>query len=168
MLTKLLFTALLAATVAAHAQQGPATPVTTKTQPGSPDRATYLTTQMARDLHLNGYQTSRVRAINADKAAKLDALERQYAQDPKTLAEKSKAIDQERATELQDILTNDQYNDYFDARKRYAQADQNYAHNASASILINSVQNPIPVRANDATIGPAQNTGKPNRAAVRQ
>lgn len=147
---------LLAAAVAAHAQQVPATPAGTKTPPGSTDRAEHLTTQMARDLHLNGYQASRLRAINTDKVAKLQVLERQYANDPKTAAEKSQVISQERDQELQAVLTTDQYTEYFDARKRYAQADQNYAHNASASILINSVQNPTPARANDATIGPAK------------
>ena len=119
-------------------------------------RAEHLSTQMVRDLHLNNYQATRLRAINADKVAKLDALERQYARNPQQLEQRSKTVAQERDQELQAVLTTDQYTDYFDARKRYEQVDKNYASSASAAILVNSIQNPAPVRANDATIGPAR------------
>lgn len=172
---------LLATTLTAHAQQTtPATPMPQdKTQPSprlnaaTTDRAEYLSTQMTRDLRLNGYQSARLRAINADKIAKLEAAERQYAKNPEQLDKQSKAIARERDTELQAILSTDQYTDYFDARKRYAQADHNYAHNASASILVNSVQNPAPVRANDATIVPTKTketrqTGEPFGRTLRQ
>jgi hypothetical protein len=161
-------TLLLALFPAAVFAQQPATlsaPTTTavqdKTQP-SPRlnpveaRAEHLSTQMVRDLHLNNYQATRLRAINADKVAKLDALERQYARNPQQLEQQSKTVSQERDKELQAVLTTDQYTDYFDARKRYAQVDKNYASSASAAILVNSIQNPAPVRANDATIGPAR------------
>lgn len=175
------FTALLLALVstAIFAQQ-PATlsaPTTTaiqdKTQP-SPRlnpveaRAEHLSTQMVRDLHLNNYQATKLRAINADKTAKLDALERQYARNPQQLEQQSKSVDRERDQELQAVLTPDQYTDYFDARKRYEQFDKNYASSASASILVNSIQNPAPVRANDATIGPARPATRTSRPAVRQ
>ncbi|MGI4875683.1 MAG: hypothetical protein ACRYFX_31385 [Janthinobacterium lividum] len=166
---KPLFVALLlAATITAHAQRVPAVPASAgtmpqdKTQP-SPrlnpkvtDRAEHLSAQIVRDLHLNGYQSSQLRAINTEKMTKLDALEHQYANDPTALADKSKVIAQERDKELQGLLTTDQYTDYLDARKRYTQADQEYARSTTASILINSVQNPTPARANDAVIGPAK------------
>ncbi|TVT43071.1 hypothetical protein FNT36_02985 [Hymenobacter setariae] len=119
-------------------------------------RADRLSTQMVRDLHLNNYQATRLRAINTDKVAKLDALERQYARSPKQLEEQSKVVGRERDKELQAVLTTDQYTNYFDARQRYAQFDKNYAASASSAILVNSIQNPAPVRANDATIGPAR------------
>jgi hypothetical protein len=172
---------LLAATLTTRAQQ--TTPATAmpqdKTQPSqrlnpaTTDRAKYLSIQMTRDLRLNGYQAARLRAINADKVAKLEAAERQYAKNPEQLDKQSKAIARERDTELQAVLSTDQYTDYFDARKRYAQADHNYAHNASASILVNSVQNPAPVRANDATITPTKTkdtrqTGEPFGRTLRQ
>lgn len=166
---KPVFTALLlAATIAAHAQRvltgpAPAGPVTQeKTQQSSQlnpvvaARAAHLSAQMVHDLHLNGYQASRLRDINNDKLTKLAAVEQQYAKDPQGAAAQTKAIQAERDQELQAILTADQYTDYFDARKRYAQADKDYARSASASILVNSVQNPAPARANDATIGPAK------------
>jgi hypothetical protein len=164
---------LLAATLTARAQQTtPATPMPQdKTQqsprlnPATSDRAEYLSNQMTRDLRLNGYQSTRLRAINADKIGKLEAAERQYAKDPAQLDKQAKAISQERDQELQAVLSTDQYSDYFDARKRYAQADRNYARNASAAILVNSVQNPAPVRANDATIVPTKTDAKSTRSA---
>lgn len=176
MTMKPVFAALLAATVAAHAQQVPAaipaaagTVPQDKTQP-SPRlnpvvaaRAEHLSTQMVYDLHLNGYQASRLRAINTDKVAKLDVVEHQYAQNPQALETQSKAIDKERDQELQAVLTSDQYTDYFDARKRYAQTDRDYARSASAALLVNSVQNPTPARANDAVIGPAKASQPPAR-----
>jgi len=172
---------LLAATLTARAQQTtPATPMpqdktkqSPRLNPATSDRAEYLSNQMTRDLRLNGYQSARLRAINADKIAKLEAAERQYAKNPEQLDKQSKAIARERDTELQAVLSTDQYTDYFDARKRYAQADHNYAHNASASILVNSVQNPSPVRANDATITPTKTketrqSGEPFGRTLRQ
>jgi hypothetical protein len=172
---------LLAATLTARAQQTtPATPMPQdKTQqsprlnPATSDRAEYLSNQMTRDLRLNGYQSARLRAINADKIAKLEAAERQYAKNPEQLDKQAKAIARERDAELQAVLSTDQYTDYFDARKRYAQADHNYAHNASASILVNSVQNPSPVRVNDATITPTKTketrqSGEPFGRTLRQ
>ena len=134
------------------------------------ERAEHLSEQMARDLRLNGYQSARLRAINHDKIGKLAAAERQYATDPAQLNQHAQAIAHERDQELQAVLTTDQYTDYFDGRKRYAQADRNYAHNAASAILVNSVQNPTPARANDATIGPAQpakpSPGKAARGAA--
>ncbi len=163
---------LLAATFAAHAQHiapvpAPVSPTPQdKTQP-SPrlnpavsDRVEHLSDQMTRDLRLNGYQASRLRAINTDKITKLASAEHEYANSPDQLEKQSKAIGHERDQELQAVLTTDQYTDYFDARKRYAQADRNYAHNASASILVNSVQNPEPARANNATIAPTPTKSK--------
>lgn len=169
---------LLVIAVRAQAQQtvpGPAPTLQDKTQP-SPrlnpavsERAEHLSEQMARDLRLNGYQSARLRAINHDKVSKLEAAERQYATNPTQLDQQAQAIGQERDQELQAVLTTDQYTDYFDARKRYAQADRNYAHNAASAILVNSVQNPTPARANNATIGPAQpakpSPGKKRRTA---
>lgn len=170
MTMKLSFATLLLAVapLAAFAQQAaalatpPTVAVQDKTQasprlnPIVEARAEHLSTQMVRDLHLNNYQATRLRAINTNKVAKLDILERQYARAPQQLEEQAKAVDHERDQELQAVLTTDQYTDYFDARKRYAQFDKNYASSASSAILVNSIQNPAPLRANDATIGPAK------------
>lgn len=166
---------LLAATLTARAQQqsaglAPAAPMpqdktkpTPRLNPAVSARAEHLSDQMTRDLRLNGYQAARLRDINADKITKLEAAERQYANSPAQLDQQTKAIAHERDNELQAILSTDQYTDYFDARKRYAQADRDYSHNASASILVNSVQNPAPVRANNATIAPTPTKAKDTR-----
>ncbi|MEJ7664452.1 MAG: hypothetical protein WKG07_35510 [Hymenobacter sp.] len=69
---------------------------------------------------------------------------------------------------MQTVLTTDQYTDYFDARKRYAQADRNYAHNAASAILVNSVQNPTPARANDATMSPTRPAKPSPRSKARR
>ena len=175
-------------TLSTHAQQVAPVPVPVppmpqdKTQP-SPrlnaavsDRAEHLSDQMTRDLRLNGYQAERLRAINGDKIGKLAAAEQQYAKNPAMLSKQSQAIAKERDTELQAVLSTDQYTDYFDARKRYAQADQHYAHDPSAALLVNSVQNPTPVRANNATIAPTptktkgdnKRSGEPFGRTLRQ
>ena len=178
MMKPLLLAALLAGAAAAQAQQQPAAALTApqdKTQP-SPRlnpaisaRATHLSDQMVRDLRLNGYQASQVRSLNTDHLARLDAIEAQNAKNPTLARQQATAAAREHDQRMQAILTTDQYSDYFDARKRYAQADQDYAHAASASIFVNSVENPTPARPNNATIGPARPAGgKPNRAAVRQ
>ena len=175
----LLASALTVQAQQAASTQGPSAAMPQdKTQP-SPrlnpvsDRAEHLSDQMTRDLRLNGYQAARLRSINADKITKLEAAERQYAKSPDQLDKQSKAIARERDTELQAVLTTDQYTDYFDARKRYAQADRDYSHNASASILVNSVQNPAPVRANNATMAPTKTkdtrrAGEPFGRTLRQ
>jgi hypothetical protein len=175
---------LLAGALTAQAQQAASTQGPSATMPqdktqSSPrlnpvnDRAEHLSDQMTRDLRLNGYQAARLRAINTDKITKLEAAERQYAKNPEQLDKQSKAIAHERDAELQAVLSTDQYTDYFDARKRYAQADHDYSHNASASILVNSVQNPGPVRANNATIVPTKTkdtrrAGEPFGRTLRQ
>lgn len=155
---------LLAAAPAAFAQQAPASPVTPrdKTQasprlnPAVQARAERLSSQMVRSLRLNGYQAERLRAINADKVAKMDAIERQHASNPKLVDEQCQGVCRERDQELQAVLTTDQYTDYFDSRSTFYKYDKDYAKTAATALLINSVQNPAPVRANDAVIGPAK------------
>ena len=173
----LLLAALLAGATVAQAQQLPPTaPVAPqdKTQP-SPRlnpaitaRAEHLSDQMVRDLRLNNYQATQVRSLNADNMARLDAIEHQNIKNPTLAHEQAAAAAHEHDQRMQAVLTTDQYSDYFDARKRYAQADQDYARAASASIFVNSVENPTPTRPNNATIGPARATGKATRPAVRQ
>ena len=147
---------------AATAQTLPApTAVQDKTQP-SPRlnplqaRAARLSDQMVRDLRLNGYQATRLRAINEEKIAKLEANQRQNAADAKLLQQQNAAVYRERDRELLAVLSTDQYSDYYDSRKRYNKYDDEFVANPSQAAFIKSVQNPSPVRANDATIGPAK------------
>ena len=163
--TKLAFAAmlLLAPMGVALAQQIPAGLVMAqdKTQ-ASPrlnavqERAEHLSARMARQLRLNGYQSSRVRAINEDKAVKMAAIERKNAGNQKMIDQQCNGVCRERDQELQAVLSTDQYTSYYDARSAYNRYDREYASSANTALLVNSVQNPTPARANDATIGPAK------------
>lgn len=157
---------LALAAPAAWAQQGPLPPVAVqdKTRPSprlNPDatsRAERLSDYMVRDLRLNGYQAARLRAINAEKTAKLEDAERRNAKNAAALDQQRTGILHERDTELQAVLSTDQYSNYYGARNRYNKADRDYASTAgqaATDALVQSVQNPAPARANNATIGPA-------------
>ena len=119
-------------------------------------RAARLSNQMVRDLRLNGYQANKLREINADKIAKMAAIERKNAGNPVLIDEECKGVCKERDQELQAVLSNDQYSSYFAARPVYYKYDKDYAAQSASIMLTNSVQNPAPSRANDATIGPAK------------
>ena len=152
------------------------TAVQDKTQP-SPRlnpvqaRAARLSDRMVRDLRLNGYQAARLRAINEEKITRLEANQRQHAADAKLLQQQNALVYKERDRELSAVLSTDQYSDYFDARKRYNKLDEDFAAasasenptnptaaatSATQAAFIKSVQNPTPVRTNNATIGPAK------------
>ena len=149
------------------------TAVQDKTQP-SPrlnpaisERADNLSNHMVRDLHLNGYQADRTRQINLDYTTKLAAIEREQAHNPEEAARQTAALGAAREKQLQALYSSDQFTDYFDSRKRYAQLDRDYTHNASASILQNAIQNPAPIRPNNAVMAPAKPDKKPGRPAAR-
>lgn len=136
--------------------------------PAVSERAENLSSHMVRDLHLNGYQADRTRQINLDYTTKLAAIEREQAHNPIEAARQTVALDQAREKQLQALYSNDQFTDFFDSRKRYTQLDHDYTHNASASILQNAIQNPAPIRPNDAVLAPAKPGSSRNRPAVRQ
>jgi len=149
---------------AAAAQQAPAAStvqVQDKTQP-SPRlnpvqmRAERLSNQMVRDLRLNNYQASKLRSVNADKAAKMAAIERKNAGNQKLIDEECNGVFKERDQELQAFLSNDQYSSYFGSRGTYNKYDRDYASQSASILLTNAVQNPAPARANDAVIAPTK------------
>ena len=119
-------------------------------------RADRLSYRMSRDLRLNGYQTTKLRAINADKIAKMAAIERKNAGNQKLIDEQCAGICKERDKELVSVLSNDQYSSYFSARAAYYKADKDYASQSASILLADAVQNPAPARANDATVGPTK------------
>ena len=173
MTTKTAFASVLLALLAgaASAQQAPNNTVAVqdKTQ-SSPRlnavemRADRLSSQMVRELHLNNYQATKLRAINADKIAKMAAIERQNAGNTKLIDEQCNGVCKERDRELQAVLSNDQYSSYFSSRANYYKYDKDFASQSASILLTNSVQNPSPVRANDASVSPA--SSKPaNRPA---
>ncbi|QNH60851.1 hypothetical protein [Hymenobacter sediminicola] len=160
---------LLAATLGTQAQQKPTLAPKDKTQ-SSPrlnpvqERAKRLSDQMVRDLRLNGYQASRLRAINDDKVAKMAAIERKNAGNPKLIDEQCQGVCKERDRELQAVLSNDQYTDYYGSRSAFYKFDKDYASrsaNANAT-FVNSVQNPSPA-SSGAVIAPARTTAPQTR-----
>lgn len=164
-----LILALLAG--AASAQQAPNSPVAVqdKTQ-SSPRlnpveaRADRLSNQMVRDLRLNNYQATKLRAINADKIAKMAAIERKNAGNQKLIDEQCNGVCKERDKEVADFLSTDQYSTYYSARSTYNKLGRDYASNASSILLTDAIQNPAPARANDATVSPTS-TRPANRPA---
>ncbi|WP_227785018.1 hypothetical protein [Hymenobacter sp. BT770] len=173
MTTKKAFASMLLALLAggASAQQAPTASTVQlqdKTQ-SSPRlnaveaRAARLSNQMVRDLHLNGYQAGKLRAINDDKIAKMAAIERKNAGNPAVIDAECKGVCKERDKELQDVLSNDQYSSYFSARSTYYKYDKDYASQSASILLTEAVQNPAPARANNAVIAPtkAKPTSRP-------
>ncbi|MBD2768066.1 hypothetical protein IC235_09205 [Hymenobacter sp. BT664] len=127
-------------------------------------RADRLSNQMVRDLRLNNYQATRLRAINADKVAKMAAIERKNAGNPQLIDEQCGSVCKERDQELQAVLSTDQYSSYFGSRATYYKFDKDYANQSASILLTNSVQNPAPARANNATVAPT-NPKPANRPA---
>ena len=119
-------------------------------------RADRLSNQMVRDLHLNHYQAAKLRAINADKVAKMAAIERKNTGNSKLIDDECNGVCRERDKELQAVLSTDQYSSYFGARSTYYKYDKDFANQSASILLAESVQNPAPARANDATIAPAK------------
>ena len=173
MTTKTAFASLFLALLAgpAIAQQGPNNTVAVqdKTQ-SSPrlnpvqSRADRLSDQMVRDLRLNNYQATRLRTVNADKIAKMAAIERRNVGNQKLIDEQCNGVCKERDQEFQTFLSNDQYSSYFGSRGVYNKTDRDFASQSASILLTNSVQNPSPARANDAIIAPTS-TKPVNRPA---
>lgn len=164
MTTKTAFASLVLALLAgaASAQQVPASPVAVqdKTQPSprlnpTASRADQLSNQMVRDLRLNGYQAAKVRAINAEKVAKMTDIQRKNAGNQQAIDEQCNGVCKERDKEFQDFLSTDQYSTYYSARGAYNKLGRDYAASASSILLSEAVQNPAPARANNATVRPA-------------
>jgi hypothetical protein len=167
---KKLATAALALTAAlgAQAQQKPATTAMSQDQTrstprlnGVQERAQRLSEQMARELRLNGYQATKLRAINEDKIAKMAAIEQKHAGNPQLIEEQCKGVCKERDKELLSVLSNNQYSDYYDSRASFYRYDKDYAAKASDVLFVKSVQNPLPASSKGATIGPAKTAATP-------
>lgn len=167
MATKTAFASLVLALLAraASAQQAPNNNVMQRDKTASSPRlnpvearADRLSDQMVRDLRLNNYQSTKLHAINADKVAKMAAIERKSAGNQKLIDEECNSVCKERDREVQAFLSNDQYSSYFNSRANYYKYDKDYASQSASILLTNAVQNPAPApaRANGATIAPAK------------
>ncbi|TLM96852.1 hypothetical protein [Hymenobacter jeollabukensis] len=158
---KILATAALATGVALGVQaQAKKTPVVQQ-------RAERLSNQMARELRLNNYQTTKLRAINEDKVAKMAAIETKLAGNNQLIDQQCQGVCQERDRELRAVLTTDQYSNYFSNRSVYYKYDKDYAAQASDIMLVKSVQNPLPASAKGATITQTRDDSKSAAARTR-
>jgi hypothetical protein len=163
-------TLLLAATLGTQAQQKPTLAPQDKTKASlrlNPvqERASRLSNQMARELRLNGYQASRLRAINEEKIAKMAAIEKRNAGNSRLIDEQCGLVCKERDRELQAVLSNDQYSSYYSSRSAYYRYDKDYASRSAnvSTEFVNSVQNPSPA-SSGAVIAPSR---KPEPAKAR-
>ncbi|OUJ72675.1 hypothetical protein [Hymenobacter crusticola] len=149
----------------ANAQQAPGSTVMPqdKTQ-SSPRlnpvqaRAKRLSDQMARDLRLNGYQTTKLRAINEDKVAKMAAIEQKYASNPKLVDEQCQGVCRERDQELRNVLSSAQYSSYYDSRATFYKFDRDYATKNAGAMMVKSVQNPLPASSKGSILSQGRNT----------
>jgi hypothetical protein len=93
----------------------------------STERANRISDQMIRDLRLNNYQASRIRAINQEKVNEMMAIERQYAGNPDLIDKNCKGVCKDRDKEVESFLSSDQYGQYYAGRNKYYTADRDFA-----------------------------------------
>jgi hypothetical protein len=89
-------------------------------------RANHLSDQMIRELRLNNYQATKIRAINLDVAAQITEIEQKYDGNTAMIEAKCKEVLAVRDLEFEDVLSTVQYNDYFGDRKMYSKADREF------------------------------------------
>jgi hypothetical protein len=123
--------------------------------PGS-ERATRLSNQMIRDLRLNNFQATRIRAINQDKVNKMMAIERQYAGNPELTDKNCKGVCKISDKAVESFLSADQYGQYFASRDLYYKSDRSFA----SQIGLN---NKVAMRAKPANL-PVGEKGSPAEA----
>ncbi|MFD2786390.1 hypothetical protein [Hymenobacter rubripertinctus] len=157
-----LASALFLTSVSLYAQQrAPLVTKQDKTQ-SSPrlnpvqQHARELSYQMTRDLHLNGYQKTRLQAINNDKQTRIVAILQQNAGNDKLIKDQCDAVCKERDQELQAVLSTDQYSSYYGSRREYNDFSMSYKAQATNDAFVKSVKDPAPVSSKGATIGPAR------------
>jgi len=130
-------------------------------------RTDRLSAQMARDLRLNGYQSNRVQAINAEQTQKMTAIAQKNAGNQKAIDQQCDEVCRQRDAALRNVLSNDQYTDYYGQRSAYDKVAKDFALQNADAQFVKSVRDPAPVSANGATISPAKNTTDPRPAATR-
>ena len=86
------------------------------------DRARALTNRMVNKLSLSGDQTTRVQAINLEKAQKLEALQGKYAGNRRQGVPEMKEVNQAWNRELQAVLTPEQFTNYQALREERQEA----------------------------------------------
>ncbi|SDX42998.1 hypothetical protein [Hymenobacter psychrophilus] len=114
-----------------------------------------LSYQMTRDLRLNGYQKSRVQAINEEKQSRIVAIILKNEGNDKLIKEQCDVVCRERDKELQTVLSTDQYSNYYGSRREYNAFSTSYNSQTTNDAFVKSVKDPAPVSSKGATIGPA-------------
>ncbi|WP_115564351.1 hypothetical protein [Pontibacter diazotrophicus] len=93
-------------------------------------RAKHLSDQMIRGLHLNNYQSEKIREINLKVAEQITAIEEENAGDQSKIDALSNKVYAQRDRFLENVLSTVQYNDYYGHRKDYTAMDKEFAANA--------------------------------------
>ena len=89
-------------------------------------RADRLNEKMAKDLKLNNYQQAKLDEINTELMAKIIEAELKYMDDPKKQEEECRELCVVRDQKLQNVLSTDQYSNYFRAREQFFQYDRKH------------------------------------------
>ena len=160
-------TMLLLGAVAAQAQQSLTAAPQDKTQPSPRLNPDQLTARMARDLRLNGYQATRLQAINAAQQQKMAAVIQQNAGNQQLLDQQCDEACKQRDAAVRAVLSNEQYTNYYSQRTTYNEFTKNYAIQAGKAEFIKSVRNPPPASSRGAVIKPASTTPDPRPASTR-
>lgn len=89
-------------------------------------RANHVSEEMIRELHLNNYQSQKVREINLKVAEQITAIEEQYAGNQAKVDELTNSALAERDRYLEKVLSTVQYNDYYNQREEYVAIDREF------------------------------------------
>lgn len=113
---------LTSGTLAATAQQQqPATSQqptqTAKAVPTLEQRAEAITASFTKNLRLSAQQTQKVYAINLSNLQHAEAAQLKYKNNPKKLVQQMEAISQTRLSQLKDVLTPMQFQQYQQRRE---------------------------------------------------
>lgn len=92
-------------------------------------RAQHLSNRMIKDLRLNNYQANKLRDINEEKIARMQAIEAQYASNAAAANRDCQGVCRDTEKELEQILSTEQYSKYIGKRKSYFMYDKLYAAN---------------------------------------
>jgi 3-methyladenine DNA glycosylase AlkD len=112
------------------------------------ERAKRLSDQMIRELRLNNYQASRIRAINQEKINKMIEVERKFASNPELVDKTCLGICKQRDKEVESFLSSDQYGQYYAARTQYYKTDKLFASQigmVNNKALTQKKQDPLPI-----------------------
>ena len=90
------------------------------------ERANHLTDEMIRDLKLSNYQARELRKINQEKVNRMMAIEAAGG-DASNVDNECKGICKDRDKELENLLSTEQYMQYFSKRPIYYKMDKDFA-----------------------------------------